>query len=401
MSFGSSNSNTTSSSGNVSNNQYDPDRAYMQQLLAYEMYGPQGTTGAQETYYDPTISNNPMYSGMPSWDWGRQPNGPPDNTGPSGGYGTGNGPYSGPSWQAIPVGDNPNAPVGDTGGGGSLGGRNPDGTMQGPLMPTSATRRGTQPNNQAPGDIADNPQGNGQYYTDPGANNNVIPGQPNPNGSGGGIPVTNNSGRVFNANFGATQPGRGAAPTVLGSGGMGPLIRPGYGTHAPVYGTNGTGGWGTGGASGNANLTGGNLYNAFNDMVQNPDLDQKTKDAITVGANQAANAQYDSAEGALSRYGRTTGNRAGNAAATAQLAMDRANTAADTNRQNLIDFEQMRRQRQSQGLQGESGLYNQSNQNLHDLFGARTALDSGSIGRNTQSAGNGNYIGSNFGFSIG
>jgi hypothetical protein len=135
-------------------------------------------------------------------------------------------------------------------------------------------------------------------------------------------------------------------------------------------------------------------------MAAHPDLDPSVKDAITVGANNAANAQYDSAKGALDRYGKTTGNAAGSAAATAQLAMDRAGTASDVNRQNLIDFEQLRRQRQAQGLQGVSGLYSGEGAYNAGLLGARAQLAGQPIGRNSTTQGSGNFVGTNFGLSV-
>jgi hypothetical protein len=136
-------------------------------------------------------------------------------------------------------------------------------------------------------------------------------------------------------------------------------------------------------------------------MVANPDMDAATKNAIQVQTNQAANSQYDAAQAGLDRYGRTTGNRAGNAAATAQLAMDRASTAANTNNQDLMNFQNYKLQRQQQGLAGLGSLYSASNQQLDSLGQQRAALDAGPVGGLNSTSGSGNYVGSNFGFSIG
>lgn len=443
MSFGQNTSDTNTTGQSYGQNYYDPDRAYMQQLMAYEMYGPEGTTGTSFGFFDPSQASNPMYQTMPSWDWARQPQGPPGNYGPTGGMGTGNGPMpsgsnggvdnhtpipGGPSdgsyhppngtgpENTIPTdqwgrpeftGDgsanhpfqhNPdfNFPPSEQHPVGDVAANHPTDDGSGGVNQTAKAGSRTKQLPNAPDDLGNTgqlPDGGGSNPGYNGGNPNWKPGMP---GGGPGNPGAANS-------FVTGQPGRGYEPVNLGTPppGYGPMVRPGYGNNAPIYQTDGSGGWGSGGASGNAKLTGGQLYKSFSDMVANPDLDSKTKDAITVGANDAANAQYDSAQGALDHYGRVTGNRGGNAAATAQLAASRAGTAADVNRKNLIDFEQMRRQREAQGDTGLGALYNGENNRLGQLFGARSALDANPIGKNNTTSGSGNFVGSNFGFSIG
>jgi hypothetical protein len=112
-------------------NYYDPDRAYTQQLMAYEMYGPQGVTGSQ---YNP-FNLGPATNKSDYHDWEAAPNDwargsgwvpdspltpvdrlPPPYTGGDGGQ----------SWNpGQGKWDDPPSGGGDPGGGGGGGGNEP------------------------------------------------------------------------------------------------------------------------------------------------------------------------------------------------------------------------------------------------------------------------------------
>jgi hypothetical protein len=207
-------------------------------------------------------------------------------------------------------------------------------------------------------------------------------------------------GRDGGSKYFGTGPGHAEWINKNRTGISGPMVRPADRDSAALW-AGPFQKWGEGGASGNRQLAGGRVYNALTDLQDNPDLSADVKNAMTTKANEASNAQFASAEGRLNRYGRTTGNRAGNAAAVAQMATAKADTAAGVNRENVLDFERERFARKKLATEGLAALYNNEGNFLSGMFGARGALSAKPLSGKNQSGGHGNYIGTNLGFSIG
>ena len=422
MGYQKSNNNTSTTGSSTDTNQYDPDREYMQQVLADEGYGPQGVTGAYWNYNQPYQS--PIYSDYgPTFDWQQNPSGPYSASGgygygaPNGGMGTAGVGYPGSPNGGATGGTQESGNVASRSGPGPYG--NPDRSTWGPQYtttpdtplpggaayfgdgsgsPTMTAQRGVDPRlttTGGGGGGAPGSPGSQGVYREPNQNPNPGPGgHGGPNGPGNNLENFPPGGLTYDnsptfVNGDPTRPG-----AVIG-----PPITPANATHGEQFAGPYTQ-WNQGGASGNRQLAGNSLWNSFSDMVNNPDLPDSVKNDMITSANQSANSQYDSAVGSLNRYGTTTGNRAGNAAAVAQLAQDRAGTAADTQRNLGQFFQQYRNQRQMQGLQGVSGLYQGEGNELNAVNAMRVGLDNSPIGRNNSTSGSGNFVGSNFGFSI-
>jgi hypothetical protein len=243
-----------------------------------------------------------------------------------------------------------------------------DGPGTGPDNPWNHYNSGG-PGSDGIGDVygGDGPQGSGYYSTAP-------PGQ----GPGHGQWIN-----------GAWNPGV-----------SGPMVRPADRNSSSIW-AGPFNEWGQGGASGNRQMSGGKLYDSFNDLVQHPDLPQETKNAITTGANEASNARYSAAQGDLQRYGRTTGNRAGQAAGIAAMAKSRADDSSEINRKNAIDFEDERFKRQQAGLQGMGSLYKNEGDFLLSTLGARAGMSQKPLSGTRNTQGTGNTIASGFGLSFG
>lgn len=384
------------------NNLYDPDREYQQRLLAYEMYGPQGVTGYDYNYYNPYQTGNAK---SPHWNYVNNPDGPPEGRigAPPGGIGTGGGTPNEVPNTDVPTdrGDGGRKPqvVGPRGGpptGGGSTGQPPDRTVpprggggtQGP--PRGGTQKSSQKVSTVPGGpgTADNPA----------PNPNRDPNDPWDIGDPYAGDVPGNAGDYYSN--GPTGPGHATWINQGQSGVSGPMVRPADRNSNAIY-AGPFNDWNEGGASGNTQIAGGKLYDTFSDLLAHPDLPDNVKSAIVTGANEGANAQYDSANGMLSRYGRTTGNRAGNAAAVAALGKSKADTAANTNRQVQLDFENEKTKRRQEGETGMGSLYNTEGNKLLAMFGARGNLSNKPLAGNTTQSSHGLNVGNGFNFGIG
>ncbi len=414
-------------------NTYDPDREYQQRLMAYEMYGNQGVTGQDFNFYNPYQSG---YAGMPHWNYVNNPDGPdPNRIGlPPGGIGTGGGqPNEVPNTEPDPeapeaggprrprvVGPRPVGPATGGQGGGQppvrgrganggglmnaygMGGGHAASAEQraGSTNPDEFSARGRgQSINPAVLDqrVSTVPGGPGTPEN-PSANPNQDPNDPWDNGDPYGDPDAPGGGDYYSNGPGG--PGHGSWINGNQGGISGPMVRPADRNSNALY-AGAFDDWGQGGASGNEKIASGKLYDMYSELMKHPDLPDNVKSAIITGANEGANAQYDSAQGALQRYGRTTGNRAGNAAATAALGKSRADTAANTNRQVQLDFENEKTKRRQEGAAGMGNLYQTEGNKLFQLFGLRGALSQKPIAGRQQGSNHGLSIGNGFNFSIG
>lgn len=396
MNFGTNSSETETGGWTDYSNLYDPDREYQQRLMAYEMYGPQGVTGWDFNYYNPYQTG---YAVGPHWNYQNNPDGPdPNKLGlPPGGVGTGGaqpnevpggmnygggGPGQRPGTRVVPP-----RQVGPSSGGAG-GGQVPIRGRGMAINPNVMSMSASQKVSTVPGGPGDGSS------RDTGSNNN--PNAGGPGGDGIGDPYADGD---YYSN-GPGGPGHGTWINGTGNGISGPMVRPADRNSNALYAGPFTK-WGEGGASGNRQLAGGQVYDTLTDIRNHPDLPDEVKAAMTTGANEAANTQFDSAEARLNRYGRTTGNRGGNAAAVADLAKARGDVAADVNRKNALDFEEARYKRLGDATGGLANLYQSEGNFLSGMFGARGALANKPLGGKQQTGGHGNFVGTNLGFSIG
>ena len=159
----------------------------------------------------------------------------------------------------------------------------------------------------------------------------------------------------------------------------------------PPYGIGPTGepitAWGTGGASGNRQLTGQQLYNTFSGALQHPELPADVQNAMEQEGMNAARANFAGQSGQLARHVAATGNNAGYAAGLSQIGRNQAGALGQQARQNKIDEENLKRQRENWAAQGLGSLYTgESNYNQGILGGLANLLKmpSGKVGVNSQ-----------------
>jgi len=105
------------------------------------------------------------------------------------------------------------------------------------------------------------------------------------------------------------------------------------------------------------------LLPQYQNLIQNPGYTAAQQNAITTNSTGAAAATYGAASDQAARTAARTGNAASLSAQQDQLAQEKANTMANVNAQNQIQFANAARQDVQSGLAGISGLYGQD-QNL-------------------------------------
>lgn len=107
----------------------------------------------------------------------------------------------------------------------------------------------------------------------------------------------------------------------------------------------------------------------YQQMVNSPGYTAAQQGAINNAGMQAANSAYDSLAAQAQQRAVRTGNNAGMADLTDQLARDKAQTMASQATQNQVTFANNAQKQQEAGLQGLSGLYGVDEQTLRQAMG--------------------------------
>ncbi|HEY4816739.1 MAG TPA: hypothetical protein VIH67_04870 [Candidatus Acidoferrum sp.] len=111
------------------------------------------------------------------------------------------------------------------------------------------------------------------------------------------------------------------------------------------------------------------LVPQYQNLIQNPGYDPKTKAAITNAGEGAAAASFGSASDAIDRGAARTNNSAGVAAGQDALAMEKGRTMADVASKDQIQFADAARSDVRAGEAGLSGLYGVDQQLLARSLG--------------------------------
>lgn len=380
--FGMSETDSTTRGSSTARNFYDPDREYMKQLLAYEMYGPKAQYGKGEEFVLP-------------------PRIDPD---------TGE-PFPGPGPHTKPPPEPPTPTPGAS------------------ASPTSSPSPGSYSSSSAAPPVKFGPDGTPYYDygpTTPGASTtraatsslgpatSSIPARGGPRTIGPrGVPPTTTGPPPEGVVYPGGPPGPGIPPreppTTIGPRGGPPTVGPRGGPTEGHWQPSVIGPppdlstitkWNEGGASGNRQLSGGLLFDSYGNLMNSQGYSDTEKGAIMQEGMNAARAQTAGAQGQIARRAAATGNTAGNAAGIAALSRTEGANLASQARQNTIDFAKEKQRRRELGLQGMGGLYTGESNYLTGLMGQRGQLAAAPIGKLMNTGGTGNYLGTNFGFGI-
>lgn len=158
--------------------------------------------------------------------------------------------------------------------------------------------------------------------------------------------------------------------------------------------------WNQGGASGNRQLAGGQAYNTYSNLVNHPEVDAATKNAVEQQGTNAARSQYAGAADQIDRQAAATHNSAGVLAAKTRLGQAEAGTLSGNARQNQMDFYHQKLANQATGATGLSGLYQGESNYLSGLFNQRAGLTAKPLSQENSVQGTGNTFGGNMSFSI-
>jgi hypothetical protein len=158
--------------------------------------------------------------------------------------------------------------------------------------------------------------------------------------------------------------------------------------------------WGQGGADANRDLAGGRMFGHYADMVDHPEMDQATSNALDQEGMGATRSSFAGMRGQIDRRAATTNNSAGRVAAMASLGRDEGAALGQQGRQNAIAKTQYRDNREQQGLQGLGGLYQGETGYMANLFAQRAGLSNKPLTTRSITHGHGNVAASNMGANM-
>lgn len=247
--------------------------------------------------------------------------------------------------------------------------------------------------------------------------------QPTPQAAGGdnpnSIPSPGNNppGNTYNPATGApvspfgwkgSPVAGGPIPTPTGQTGS-PFIAPVTGppTYQNIPGQSGNYSgpfdyWGQGGASGNRQLAGGELFGANSSMLVHPQMDPATRNALEQEGMNAARASTAGVQADIGRRAASSGNTGGMYAAQAMAGRQLGSNLASQARQNTLAETAFAENRRQNALSGLSGLYQGETGYMENLMGARGALAAKPVNQQGQSSGisTGGSSSSNYGLNI-
>ena len=204
--------------------------------------------------------------------------------------------------------------------------------------------------------------------------------------------------------LGEGVPGTSGGPTSSGGGygfpnGSNPFNS--AGSYRPSNPGNGPYSWGAGGASGNRNAVGTDLYGYYGEMA-NPktNLDPAFVNSLTQEGMLSARSGFADAREQMDRHVANTGNTAGYMAGRADLGRREAGAYGSMARQNTLALETERQRRREYGLQGLGGLYTgESGYNL-GLLGIQAGLQRTPRSTTTTNNTSGRTTGNNRNFNV-
>lgn len=154
--------------------------------------------------------------------------------------------------------------------------------------------------------------------------------------------------------------------------------------------------WGTGGAGGNRQLAGQQVYGGWGQQLANPGYDAATKNAIEQEGMNATRASFAGTQADIARRAISSGNSSGVAPALAMSGRQEASAFGQQARQNkILEAQEAQRQKET-ALGGMGDLYGGETGYMENLLAGRAAAAGKPIATYGNTTGTGRTSGGNW-----